>query len=128
MFEIGDIVQIFAPQAGHDKYHLCIAVGREGEAHQFLYLNSNPTFEQTHVCDCDAIPCLPASTSGKTAFSFAHLPRYNDQQLKLYKAKKLGVLDSKLAVEVYKTAEKAKTMTNAERRIVLAALEKISKS
>lgn len=127
MFEIGDIVQIFAPQAGHNKYHLCISVGAVGEALTFLYLNSNPNFEQTFVCDCSQIPCLPASDTGKTAFTFAMLPRYNEKQLKLYKAKKLGALDAKLAAEIYSFATKVNTMTGGEKKIVLAALELISK-
>jgi hypothetical protein len=127
MFEVGDIVEIFAPQAGHNKYHLCISIGADGAAHQFLYLNSDPAFEQTFVCDCKKIPCLPESKTGKTAFSFAILPRYNDHQLKLFKAKKLGVLDPALAVEVHKAASTATTMTGVERKIVLAALEIVSK-
>jgi hypothetical protein len=127
MFEIGDIVQIFAPQAGRDKYHLCVSVGKDGAAHQFLYLNSDPTFEQTFVCDCAKIPCLPESKTGKTAISFAMLPRYNDNQLKLFKATKLGELNPALAVEVHKVAKTATTMTSAERKIVLTALEIITK-
>ena len=128
MFEIGDIVQIFAPQAGRDKYHLCVSVGVDGAAHQFLYLNSDPGFEHTFVCDCEKIPCLPKSKTGKTAISFAMLPRYNDHQLKLFKATKLGVLDPALAAEAHKVASTARTMTTAERIIVLAALETISRT
>ncbi|MEA2990752.1 MAG: hypothetical protein QOG83_3463 [Alphaproteobacteria bacterium] len=128
MFDVGDIVQIFAPQAGKVKYHLCISVGVQGAAHQFIYLNSDPNFDQTFVCDCKKIPCLPESKTGKTAFSFAILPRYTDAQLKLYNAKKLGVLDAALAIEVHKVATTAKTMTSVERKIVLTALEAIIKS
>ena len=127
MFEVGDIVKVFAPQAGHEKYHICIVIGVDGGAFQFLYLNSDPTFEDTFVCDCTKIPCLPVSKSGKTAVSFALLPRYNERQLRLFKAEKLGVLEPTLAVEIHKTASSAKTMTTAERKIVLAALEAISK-
>ena len=79
MFAIGDIVQIFSPQAGHNKYHLCIFVCTDDAASQFVYLNSSPDFEQTYVVDCARVPCLPASGTGKTAFSFALLPRYNDK-------------------------------------------------
>src|SRR5262245_36441384 len=81
MFAAGDIVQIFAPQAGHKKYHLCIAVGVDGGAHRFVYLNSDPTFAQTFVCDCERVPCLPKSKTGKTAVTFAQMARYNNHQL-----------------------------------------------
>ena len=55
------------------------------------------------------------------------MTRYNDHQLKLYKAEKLGVLDPALAVEVHKYATTVRTMTAAEKRTVLAALEAVSK-
>jgi hypothetical protein len=126
MFAIGDIIQIFAPQAGHTKYHLSILVGTSSTASQLLYLNSDPNFEQTFVVDCARVPCLPPSKTGKTAFSFALLPRYNDRQLVLYKAKKLGVLDATLAKELHGFAATVSTLNAAERKIVLAALAKIA--
>jgi hypothetical protein len=127
MFAIGDIVQIFAPQAGHNKFHLCILVGVDGSASQFVYLNSNPTFDQTCVVDCKRIPCLPASATGKIAFSFAILPRYNDRQLRLYKAKKVGELDQKLATELHEFVRTVTTLNSTDRQIVLAALAQIAK-
>lgn len=126
MFAIGDIVRVFAPQAGHDKYHLCILVGVGGAASQFVYLNSSPDFEQTYVVDCDRVPCLPKSDTGKTAFSFALLPRYNDRQLALYKAEKLGELDAPLAKELHAFAQTVTTLNAAERKIVLSALAQIA--
>lgn len=126
MFAIGDIVRVFAPQAGHNKYHLCIVVGVDGAASQFAYLNSDPNFEQTYVVDCDRVPCLPKSDTGKTAFSFALLPRYNDRQLTLYKAEKLGELDAILAKELHVFAKTVKILNSADRKIVLAALAEIA--
>jgi hypothetical protein len=123
MFSVGDIVQIFAPQAGHKKFHLCVLVGLGGGASQFIYLNSDPTFDQTYVVDCKRVPCLPVSKTGKTAFTFAILPRYNDRQLTLYRAKKLGELDPILARELRKFAESVTTLNSADRSTVLAALD-----
>jgi hypothetical protein len=127
MFAIGDIVQIFAPQAGRNKYHLCIKAGDKDNATQFLYLNSDPNFDQTYVVDCPRVPCLPPSETGKTAFTFALLPRYNAHQLTLYKAKKLGELDPALALELHKFAGMVTTLTAADRKVVLAALATIAK-
>jgi hypothetical protein len=124
MFSVGDIVEIFAPQAGHKKYHVCICVNA-GAAHQFLYLNSDPSFAGTIAFDCSRIPCLPISGSGKTVFTFAHLPRYNDRQLKLYKAKKLGVLDLSVAKEVLEFVATVKTLNSADRALVSAGLNAI---
>lgn len=127
MFAVGDIVQIFAPQAGKDKYHLCIRAGDSQAADRFIYLNSDPTFDQTFVVDCVRVPCLPVSKTGKTAFSFALLPQYNTHQLELYKAKKLGELDPVLASELHVFAGKVTTLTAADRKVVLAALAAIVK-
>jgi hypothetical protein len=126
MFSVGDVVEIFAPQAGHKKYHICICVNA-GAAHQFLYLNSDPGFAGTLAFDCEKIPCIPASKTGKTVFTFALLPRYNDRQLKLYKAKKLGMLDPEVAKEVLVFVATVKTLNEAERAMVSAGLRAIIK-
>lgn len=125
MFSVGDVIELFAPQAGRDKYHLCICVN-EGAAHQFVYLNSNPDFEGTISFDCDRIPCLPRSKTGKTAFSFAYMPLYTDRQLELYKAKKLGTLDPTVAKDILAFVATVRTLTAKERRIVSAGLKVIA--
>lgn len=123
MFAVGDIVEIFAPQAGHKKYHLCIASGDTQVAHQFLYLNSDPSFDETLVVDCSRVPCIPKSKTGKTVFTFAILPRYSNDQLKLYAAKCLGVIDPELAADVRVFVRTVKTLTASERKRVIAALD-----
>jgi hypothetical protein len=122
MLCVGDIVGILAPTTGYRKYHICILVGKDGAASQFLFLNSDPSFDGTYAVDCARVPCLPPSKTGKTVVSFAMLPRYNDRQLALYKAEKLGVLDAKLAGELYDFAKTVPTLTGRDRRIVLEAL------
>jgi hypothetical protein len=125
MFAVGDIVRIFAPQAGHNKYQLCIFTGDDTIAFRFLYLNSNPTFIGTYVVDCDRVPCIPKSATGKTAFSFALLPRYSAKQLSLYQAVKIGELDRTLAAELHTFATTVKTINSADRSVVLTALAAI---
>jgi hypothetical protein len=122
MFAVGDIVRIYAPQVGYYKYHLCIVAGDSSVASRFLYLNSDPTFAGTYVVDCSRVPCLPSSTTGKTAFSFAAIPRYSDKQLGLYQAQKMGELDKTLAAELHVFAANVKTLNAADRAVVLAAL------
>ena len=125
MFNLGDIVKIFAPQAGHIKYHVCIFVGGPDAAHRFLYMNSDPTFDETYEVNCDRVPCLPKSDTGKTVFTFAVIPRYTDRQLVLYKAEKLGELDKALAEELWEFASTVRTLNNSERVFVRAALAAI---
>jgi hypothetical protein len=55
------------------------------------------------------------------------LPRYNDRQLKQYKAKKLGVLDPDVAKEVLVFVATVKTLNEAERAMVSAGLRAIIK-
>lgn len=125
MFAIGDIVSIYAPVAGHDKYHLCINVGQGGAATKFLFLNSDPTYDGCHAINCTRIPCLPPSKTGVTVFSFTMVPRYSEAQLLLYKAKKLGVLSPDVAAELLPVAECARGLNRNERELVVAALKTI---
>jgi hypothetical protein len=126
MFSIGDIVQIYAPVAGHIKYHLCIAVGTDGAATQFLFLNSDPDRMGSYVVPCERVPCLEPSKTGKTAFSFTMIPRYSDGQMRLYKAEKLGELDSQLAAELLGFAKTVRTLPRKDLKVVTDALEKIA--
>lgn len=71
MFDLGDIVKVYAPQAGHNKYHVCVFVGSDDVAYRFLYLNSDPGFADTYPVECSRVPCIPLSDTGKTVFTFA---------------------------------------------------------
>lgn len=123
---IGDIVRIFAPVAGKAKYHLCILVGTDGDAHKFIFLNSDPGYDGCYDVDCARVPCLPASRTGRTVFSFTMVVRYTDHQLKLYRAAKLGSLDAAVAAELLGFARTVSALSGTDRRAVLAALRQIS--
>lgn len=103
-------------------------MGDDGAASQFIFLNSDPKFEGLFVVPCERVPCIPKSETGVTAFSFTAVPRYNEKQLKLYNAKKLGILDRALAAEIREFVNKPgalKALSGAEARIVKAAFEAI---
>lgn len=129
MFAVGDIIQIFSPIAGYNKYHLCISVGTDGAASKFLFLNSDPSFQGTYAIKCDKVPCIPASDTGFTAFSFNLLVRYNNHQLGIFKAQKLGELDKGLAADLLAFVldkNNPMALTRPERDIVAAALKAIA--
>src|SRR5215212_5361767 len=90
MFAVGDIVRIYAPVAGRNKFHLWIEAGSDDRASKFLFLNSNPNYVGSYSVPCDRVPCIEESDTGVTAFSFSMLPRYSASQLKTYKAEKIG--------------------------------------
>jgi hypothetical protein len=117
-----------APIAGRIKYHLCIAVGVDGAATQFLFLNSNPDHMGNYVVPCERAPCLKPSKTGKTAFSFTMIPRYTDREMRLYKAEKLGELDSQLAAELLGFAKTVRTLARKDLGLVMDALEQIATS
>lgn len=125
MFAIGDIVEIYSPVAGYNKYHLCVLCGGSAEPFQFLFLNSDPNYGGSYVVDCSRVPCLPPSETGKTVFSFTMVPRYSVRQLQLFKANKKGELASDLARELFEFAKTVPTLTSGERTLVLAALAQI---
>ena len=122
---VGDIVKLFAPQAGHIKYHLCVCVGQDGNASKFLYLNSDPSFDGTYCVDCARVPCIPLSATNKTVFSFAIVLRYNDRQLALYKAETIGSLKSAACVRITFVRSAVRTLNGKDKTIVLDALSLI---
>jgi hypothetical protein len=128
VFALGDIIKFLSPTAGKEKYHLCVQVGIEGAASQFLFLNSDPTFAHTFVVECARVPCLPVSQTGKTAFSLAMIPRLNDRQLGVFRAEKMGDIDRDLAAELCEFAKTVPTLTRSERALVVAALKTISET
>lgn len=125
MFAIGDIVRIFAPIAGYEKYHLCVKLLDESGAARFLFLNSNPAYEDTYAVPCERVPCLPPSETGVTAFSFSMLPTYNEKQLTIYKATRLGELSLDLARELRTFLDDVEALTRKDKLLVAAALDLI---
>jgi hypothetical protein len=123
MCEVGDIVKIFCPIAGYDKYHLCIKAPQENVAAFFLFLNSNPNFDELFVVDCEQLPFLPASATGKTAFSFTMIPKYNRRQLRLYESRVLGRIDKALAKKLLEHAKTLTVLPSPEKRLVISALK-----
>lgn len=89
----GSIVRIFVGATGYDKYHLCLCLPSSDSAAKFLYINSDPKFKDLYVVDDQRIPCLPASPTGKSCFSFTMIPRYSQQQLSIFRATTLGHID-----------------------------------
>lgn len=125
MFDPGDYVKIFAPSVGYIKYHLCLTAPSAHAAGQFLWLNSDPTFEGTYNVPCSRVPCIPASSTGFTCFSFGMFPRYNATQLSLYQATKIGVIDRALAGDLCEFVQKTENvdgLNQKERALVRLVL------
>lgn len=121
----GDVLGIHAPIAGYRKYHLCLVVAAEGQAAKFLFMNSDPEYEDCYAVDCNAVPFLPVSETGKTCFSFSMIPRYNMAQLQTYQAENLGTLDIAIVRELYEFSSNVRALPRPALREVREALAAI---
>ena len=126
IFDVGDILHFYSSQAGHPKYHLCVLKIINGNAAVFLYLNSNEGFAADFIVSDTEIPCLPPSKTGKSIISCSQLVRANERQLKLYKAKKIGRLDKKIAMNLLKFVKTIDALSKFDKKIVTNALSKIN--
>ena len=115
-------MQIFSPLARYKKYHLCITLDCSSGANRFLFLNSDDAYADTYSVSCDRVPCIPASDTGVTAFSFSMIPRYSDAQLSLYQAKKLGEIEKDVAAELLKFVHTVKSLAKKDKELVRAAI------
>ena len=125
MYVVGDIVTIFSPVAGYPKYHLCVcAVDHHGVTH-FLYINSHDGWEADFKIEGDAIDCLPKSRTGKSVISCNTIARYNEKQLVLFQAKKIGELPTSLLDSLISHVMANKALNRREKQVVLEGLESL---
>lgn len=125
MIEAGAIVRIFAPQAGYKKYHLCLCAASADSAAKFLFINSDPNFEDLLVVPCERLAMLPRSETGKSCFSFSMVPRFTAKQLELYNAEPLGRVDKAMAKELRAFADTVRSLPRRELDFVKEALDSI---
>ena len=122
MFEIGDIVQIFSSTAGHQKYHLCVLGADQHGVCRFLYINSHDGFEDDCVVTNAELPELPPSKTQVSVFCCNTIARYNERQMKIFEAKKLGIISKALATKLLAHVQTVRSLTRAEKTIVVEAL------
>ena len=128
MVSVGDIVQIYCPSAGKDKYFICISEIDGEIAAQFLFISSGKsgiTYQSDCVFPDTDFPCLPNSPTGKSIVSLSAFRKCNAEQLKVYKAKVLGRVSKAVAATLKAAAEVSRVLTKPEKRITLAALDVI---
>ena len=125
MFLIGDIVEIYAPIAGHKKYHLCVCGKDVNDVLRFLFINSHDGFEADFPIDDSLLPCLPKSPTGQSVFCCNMIVIYNARQLTLYNAVKLGTLSKEVALGLFKHTQSTKALNDKEKALVIGALESL---
>jgi hypothetical protein len=123
-FVAGDIVEIFAPTVGYKKYHLCLGQNEAGVL-CFIFLNSKGGYESNISFDCRRFPMIKVSDTGTTVASLSLVIMYNEKQLQLYKARKLGEISKDVAIEINDFAASVKTLTKPQKSFVCGRLKGI---
>ena len=65
------------------------------------------------------------NATGELVISCSVLNRYNEKQLKLYKARKLGTLDKKHVSGLIALVEKTNVLPSPDRKAAIAGLKRI---
>jgi hypothetical protein len=123
MFDVGDIVQIYAPTAGKKKYHLCVCCANEDGIEKFLFINSGDGYEADFVVRDQDIDCLPQSPTGKSVISCSLVVRYTQRQLQLYKALRLGELDAAILTELNDFIAQSPALSKETREEVVTSIQ-----
>lgn len=122
MFEVGEIVEIFAPTAGKKKYHLCVCSANEHGVQGFLFINSGQGYDADFVLDDAQISCLPLSPTGNSVISCSLIVKYTSHQLGVYRARKLGSLDRSIALLLATFIETTRALPKSDRETLAANL------
>ncbi|MCB1528245.1 MAG: hypothetical protein KDJ45_11140 [Hyphomicrobiaceae bacterium] len=125
MFDVGDIVQIYAPTAGKNKYHLCVCCANVDGVEKFLFINSGSGYKADFVVKDGEIDGLPKSPTGDSIISCSIVVRHNQQQLKLYKAKKLSVIKTTTAKKLILFISESNALPLRQREEIKLSLEKL---
>ena len=127
MFQVGDIVKIYSSTAGHKKYHLCVLGADEYGVCRFLYINSHDGFEGDCAVTNAELPELPPSKTHMSVICCNTIARYNEKQLKIFRAAKLGVISKELAAKLLAHMQTVRSsLTRSEKTIVIDALTLLS--
>lgn len=123
MCQLGDIVEIYSPQVGYPKYHLCLAPDGDGDAARFLFLNSEGGYEDDYAVADVRIACLPPSDTGQSVISCSAIVRFNQRQRGIFKAQVKGHIEKDVAAELIEHVKQCSVLPRADRLFILSALE-----
>lgn len=126
IFSPGDIVRFYNPQAGKDKYHLCVIAHTDDNAAGFLFINSKPGWEGDFVVKDGEISGLPESPTGQSVVSCSQIIRMTEKRLQIFKAEKVSDFSPALARKLATHIKETPTLTDKEKKAVQAGLSKIT--
>lgn len=121
----GDLVRIYAPIAGYNKYHFCICIPDDNNSGKFLFLNSDPNYKDCLPVACSRVPQIPPSDTGVTAISFSLLARYNSEKLDLYKAEVLGEMPLDVIADMRDFLATVRSLPKPDKLFIKAVLDSL---
>ncbi|MGN6538928.1 MAG: hypothetical protein ACTHKQ_24775 [Mesorhizobium sp.] len=124
-FSPGDIVHFDSAVAGKMKFHLCLCVEFENEVHSFIFLNSEGGFRDQFVTDCDRLPNMPESRTGKTVFDCPTVHRKTTAQLASLRPTVRCRLPKAVALEFIDFAKRITSMTPHDHGRLITMLQSL---
>lgn len=125
MFDPGDIIEMFAPQVGYPKYHLCVCALNQNKVQRFFYINSGSGYEGDFVYQDSDFQCLPPSPTGQSVVSCSYLLIYSEKEMGLYKARKLGTVEPKIVADLVAGLPKVRKLSPPDRALAIQGLQQI---
>lgn len=122
MFVPGDVIEMFAPQAGYEKYFLCVCGSNANGVLRFFYINSGDGYEGDFSYNDTELPYLPASPTGKSVISTSYLLIYSEKELKLYRARRLGTLSTDIVSVLVSELPKVRKLPPQDRKLAVSGL------
>lgn len=117
MLNPGDVVLARSALAGKHKYHLCVHVGG-----YFLFLNSykGRDYEGNLVVECEVIPFIDATETGKSVVCCSSVLRLTEAEIE--RSKLVGTISKALLLEIYEFIETSDALSPDERELILESL------
>lgn len=119
MFSVGDVILLHSVRAGKLKYHLCLSL----DGH-YVFLNSlkSKYYPSDFVYNCEELPFLKTTDTGKGTVSCAYIMEVSAEELARGRAKKLGSADREFMLRLAKFVSASRVLTADEKESFLNAM------
>lgn len=125
-FEVGDIVLFESAVAGKAKFHFCFVFNGENSKYGFMFLNSEGEYEDHFAIDCQRIPEIKESRSGRTVFSCPTVIQKSKPELERLNPRKICSLPRDVAQEFLEFAPTIESMVDVHLNALIETLKSLS--
>ncbi|RBO89665.1 hypothetical protein [Pseudochrobactrum asaccharolyticum] len=125
-FEVGDIVLFESAVAGKAKFHFCFVFNGGNSKYGFMFLNSEGEYEDHFAIDCQRIPEMKESRSGRTVFSCPTVIQKSKAELERLKPRKICTLPRDVAQEFLEFSKTIESMVGIHLHALVKTLKALS--